>query len=176
MKRIFLIILALLFLATPSFAQSITVGSACIDRADSGSDRTRVDANNAANGTGTIDTVQVWAATEMTGIEFAAFEKVGGDKFTTRGNTNGSNLTAPAGSCTTFTAPGDFTAFAIETGDFIGAYWTGGDLESDTGGTSWKGTGDYIPCTNQALDPDTDFFSLYATGNGVTAGQVIIVN
>lgn len=152
----------------------IDVGAACIDRAGSaGSGSTNLEGSNPANATGTIDSVCVYAATDMSGIEFASFADEGSNSLSTNGDTNGSNLSATvAASPKTFTAAGcDFTAFAINTGEYIGAYWSGGNLEKANAGVGkWDVAGDQVPCSSVTFSwTATRVLSIYATGAEVGA-------
>lgn len=130
---------------------AISVGDSCTDRHTSvGINQTIVTHINPANATGTIDTMSVYAVGDVAGLEYAAFAASGND-LTTNGDTNGSNLSAGAGSCTTHTAAGnDFTAFAIASGEYIGAVGTSGVLEYQTIAATddiWYKSGDNIPCS-----------------------------
>ena len=156
---------------------AIDVGPGASDRGnDNWAPSTIIDSVNPANATGTIDTCQVYAANDMSGIEYAAFIDEGSDVFSTNGDTNGSNLGGNAGLITHTAAGDDFTAFAIATGEYLGIYYSGGSLDRDTsGGNSWKkDDNDYIPCSSQSLagENDADIWSIYATGtegNGAVA-------
>lgn len=133
----------------------IYLGSEAIDRAGGGypPNYTYIDKNNPAVVRGKITSIEVWAASDMGGLEIATFYKPDPDnfpsKFTTRDTHNIGNVTA--GSKQTFSE----LDIDVEEGDFIGYYWTSGQLEVDTSG----GNGcfisaldvDNIPCTNQSF-------------------------
>jgi len=146
----------------------IDVGEGCIDRSATRSPApTYVAMGNPANATGTIDTVSVWANTNMGGIEYASFVDEGSNVLSTNGDTNGSNLTATAGECTEHTSPGHFSAFNINSGEYIGVYWASGALDRGTGGSGiWWITGDNIPASSVTFAPGVggEVCSLYATG------------
>ena len=126
---------------------AIDVGSACIDRNEiDGPNYTVIDENNPANATGTIDYITVHAAAGgMGGIQFGIFIHGGSNAFTLRDfdESPGKNT---ANGCEEFNAPGDFTAFSINTGDYIGIYWTTGSIEKATNGGDgqWWKNGDCI--------------------------------
>lgn len=155
---------------------AIDVGVGCNNLSHSVSNGfTRVAVNNPANATGTIDSVCVWANSNMTGIEYASFIDEGGNVLSTNGDTNGSNLAAAAGQQTTHTAPGDFSAFAISSGEHIGIWWTGGALDRDITASSpaWLDGGDQVPCiSSQFTYEENRELALYAVGAEV-AGVTI---
>ncbi len=114
---------------------AIDVGAACIDRGATSSPRTIVLKDNPANATGTINSVCTWTSgVDMTGVEFAVFQDNGGNNLTCKGNTDGSNLTIAFGSAVTKTAPGDFTAFAVNAGEYAGIFYAAGFIEADSSG------------------------------------------
>lgn len=158
---------------------AIDVGMACIFRAgNTGSSRTIVQKDNTANADGTVNSVCVFAQTDITGLEFGVFIDNGGNSLTCKGNCNGSNLSATiVESPKTFTAPGDFTAFAVETGQHAGSWNTVGSLEKGgVGGGRWYATSD-------KLDTDITFtftssstnVGVYMTGTEAAGGETIVI-
>lgn len=147
---------------------AIDVGSACVVGDNGQSDGyTRIDKNNPANATGTIDSICIYAQNSMSGIEYAAFTDEGSNIFSTNGDTNGSALTATGGQQTYHTAAGnDFTAFAIATGEYLGHYFTVGRLEMDVSGIGqWYVVGDDIPASSVTFTfVATRSLSVYGTG------------
>ncbi len=76
---------------------------------------------------------------------------------------------------TVYSAPADFSPFAISAGDYIGLYWTDGRLERDDLGGSgiWFLEGDYIPCASETFEVSANLeISLYATGYDEIRGWV----
>ena len=143
---------------------AITLGSACLDRAgSSGTTNTFVVKENPASEAGSINVINIWAKVDggnMTGIDVASFTDEGSNVLSTNGVA--SNIgTATAGECTTFNAPGDFTAFAIASGEYLGVTYDAGRLEYDTGGSGvWDTTADDIPASSVtfgALLTDRDY-------------------
>lgn len=187
MKK-FISLLIFLILLVSNAQAAIDVGSACADGAGSKSlDATVVDNNNAANATGTIDSVCIFANADIDELEFASFVHEGGNVLSTNGDTNGSNLTCTvAESPKTFTAPGDFSAFAVDIGDFIGCHGgvtpPTGRIEVDTtggGGYWYVNTSDEIPCSSVTFTLlGSRRLALYATGTEAAAGnpQAIIIS
>ena len=147
---------------------TIDIGAAAIDRAASTNPLyTVVEASNPANATGIIDTVELWAATQLSNCEVAIFFVVSGNNLSTRDSEVLG--TVVAGSKQTFTG----LSMDVVSGDYIGAYWSAGTLETDvTGGVAyWYKSGDYIPCTNQTFTWYADAQdSLYGTGTEAAAG------
>ena len=145
----------------------IDIGSEAIDRAafTTSAATTVVDLNNPANATGVITTIEIWANTDMTGVEVATFYVVSGNYLTTRDTETIGSVTA--GSKQTFTVN-----ISVTSGDYLGFYCTGGQLERDnTGAGYWVAGGDQIPCTNTNFSaPSADrTISLYATGITIPA-------
>lgn len=153
---------------------AIDVGSSCSDRTSSlGHGYTYVDKANPANATGTIDTVCVYSASELYTLSVASFSATGNDL-----TTNGTAFLGDQGGSgsKTWTAAGnDFTAFNINSGEYIGCYWTGGNIDSDTSGIGlWGLDGEYIPCTSQTFSYwSTYCISLYATGTEAGAASIL---
>ena len=141
--------------------QTIDIGAAAIDRgSDLAGSYTMVAAENPANASGTIDTVEVWLNAQCTSFDVAMFEQVSANTFTTRDTEN--EGTVAAGSKQTL-----ITDLTVVTGDFIGWYGNGtGSIERDLVGTGyWVEVADYIPCTNQVITfYATRTISLYGTG------------
>jgi len=143
---------------------AIDVGSACINRVSYYTPGyTDIVVENPANATGVIDHIDLWMDTGGS-VEVASFYG-GGGTFSTRGYTG--TLTAPFGD-NNFNAPGDFTAFNINSGDYIGLNIISGAVEAATSGEQgvWDISGDKVPCTNQSgwTLYSTHTLSLYATG------------
>jgi len=123
--------------------------------------------DNPANAAGTIDYVCVYADSDMSGIEFASFADEGSEVLSTNGNTSGSNLGAIGDQQNEYNAPGDFTAFNINVGEYIGIYWSGGNIDRDSSGFAgmWWVANDQIPCSSVTFNLEVDdTISLYAIG------------
>ena len=158
--------------ATPGF---IDIGAGAIDRADLfGETYTFVDKANPANATGTLDTVKVYAGISLVGFEIATFYVVSGNNLSTRGNATIGAVTA--GSTQTFTG----LSVAVTVGDYLGGYFSDGDIDWVNGTTGFGGwytwNVDNIPCTNTAFDALTATqgpFSIYATGTTGGGGGVV---
>jgi hypothetical protein len=137
----------------------ITVGNEAIDRAGSyGTGNTVVDQNGPANGTGIIDTVEIYLATGGT-VEVGIFYVVSGNTLSTR--SYASLGTLPVGKSTITSL-----SLAVQQGDYIGFYTTNGYIERDTVGVGyWNYAGDKIPGDNTAFNSTaTRTVSIKGTG------------
>lgn len=147
---------------------AIDVGTIPADHpARHGPDETLINQDNPANATGTIDHIETWFDVGSTeDVDFAAFTDEGSDIYSTNGVAQG--LTVTGGSAESFDAPGDFTAFNIALGEYIGVYvGSAGKIEVNTGGGSggYGVAGDHITCESVEFDSlGAYILSLYATG------------
>ena len=141
---------------------AIDIGSEAINRTyENYSSATRVDQNNSANATGTLDTWQVYFASNATGVEFATFFVVSGNNLSTRDSETIGNVSG--GSTQTFSGK----STDVQIGDYAGLYYNDGYIDWDFAGTGmwYLNDFDFIPCTNQAFNLfGTRTISLYATG------------
>lgn len=146
---------------------AIVMGSPATNRASAWGGLTFILKDNPANASGRITSVEIWANTNLSNCEVATFYETATDEFSTRDTHTIGSVTA--GSKQTF--PGlDIT---VETGDYIGIYCSGGNIEQDISGQAgeWYKSGDYIPCTTTAFGfAANETFSVYGTGTtGVAA-------
>ena len=165
MKKLFYLIFVIIFLSgnINLWATDIDVGAPCIDRTDSFSTSyTWVEKSNPSNATGTIDHIDIWFWFLGGTIDVGSFYVVSGDNLSTRDIAEGISVNSGDND---LDAPGDFTAFDINAGDYIG----GNDrpIERDYSGIEgvWYVSGDKIPCTDQAFSFYSSYMiSIYATG------------
>ncbi|MFA5439643.1 MAG: hypothetical protein WC259_07220, partial [Dehalococcoides sp.] len=139
---------------------AIDIGSAAIDRALTfGDSSTRILADNPANDTGILDTVEVWFNTNASGVKVGTFSGSGTDYDDRDYETIGS---VTAGSKQTFTG----LSISVATGDFIGWYCSAGYLErSATGSGQYSKIGDYFGSGSNTYTLTANINgSLYATG------------
>jgi len=146
---------------------AIDIGPGATDRAAAfGQYYTNIAKGNPANLSGTLDHLDIWLQAYSSGtIDFATFYVVSGNYLSTRGTALG--LTPAAGD-NDFDAPGDFTAFDVESGDYLGVYLPlGVNVEVDTTGGSgfWFKASDEIPCTNVEFSSN-DSYELSIGGTG----------
>ena len=170
MKKILIIIfLVMAIFQMVVLATDIEIGCPAID-GDSNlgtNNKTVVDRNNPANGTGKITSIEIWAKVEMTGVKIAIFRLVSGNNLSTYdyetiqidGQDPG---VVPAGSKQTATVDLD-----VEEGDYIGLYYATGDIELDyfVSDGIWWSVGDKIPCTDVTFNTvGNNNMSLCGTG------------
>jgi len=157
----------------------IDVGSEVINRPQSMPEGyTMIILDNPANLTGTLDTVQVWAASigDVTGFRIGTFYLVSGTTYKCRDSVAIGTVTS--GSAQTFSS----LSISVEAGDYLGAYWTYGTIERDA-----VGFGGHLFHSGESIDPDDqatfillagDTLSIYATGETaapIGGGQVIMI-
>jgi hypothetical protein len=143
--------------------QSIDIGSDAINRNASWGSVTLIAYDNPSNGSGTLDTIEAWCYTNMTGFEVATFYVISGDELATRDYENIGNVTA--GSKQTFTG----LSIDVATNDYIGMHAATGNIEysTNTGPGVWYDTGDYIPTAGHTFTNAigaTAAFSVSGTG------------
>lgn len=144
----------------------IDVGTAAINRASelSTGGTTLILKDNPANESGTITSIEIWAATDLANCEIGIFTNVSGTNFTSRSNTTLGAVTS--GSKQTFSG----LSLAVQTGDYLGIYFSSGTIEmASTGGEGyWYLAGDNIPCSDTTFTytaSTTRILSLYGIGS-----------
>lgn len=142
---------------------SIDVGAPCIDRSSGLGDYTLVGIDNPANASGTIDYICIYALSTMSSIEVASFIDEGSNVLSTNGVVALVNSSVGEN---TYNAPGDFTAFNISAGEYIGIKYIGSiEVATSGGGGVWYKAGDNIPASSVTFSWIANYiFSLYATG------------
>jgi len=122
--------------------------------------QTYVDLTNSANATGTLSSFEVWANTNLGGFKIGTFSGSSTDyndrDYEAIGSvTSGSKQTYTGKNCD------------VVTGDFLGAYWTSGNMERDTVGYSgvYNLSGDQFGGGSATYNLIAgDAISIYATG------------
>jgi hypothetical protein len=140
---------------------AIDIGAAAVDRSLYLTvSWTRIDKNNPANADGAIDTVEIWAYSNLSDCEVATFIDEGSNVFSTRDSETIGAVTA--GSKQTFSG----LDMDVQAGDYIGIHSSAGNIERDNSGDGyWYASGDYIPCSSQGFNFTADrSLSLYGTG------------
>lgn len=119
-------------------------GAGCVDRASSTSSYTWVSEGAPASTTGSCNKLESYCAVaEVTDVFKFNFFTASGDNLTAIG----SAISIAAGSigtqCYSFSAPGDFTAFSVNSGEYLGVYSTEAIKYSSSGGSGlWYYSGD----------------------------------
>ncbi len=156
-------------------ADEVDIGAEAKDRSDwIVSDRTVISKTKPAAEAGTITSIEIWARTDITGLRVGTFYTTNSNKLKCRDSeaiagtiTAGSKVTKPV-------------SLAVEIGDYIGCYYTGGTLEVDSNGYpgKWVTLGEYIdPGDETFYDYLPDEISLGGYFEAVAVGrsQTIIV-
>jgi hypothetical protein len=152
---------------------AIAVGNTVSDRLSyRASGTTIIDKNVAADGTGTINTVNIWAVDtyDLVECEVALFYIVLGANYSTRSNVSIGAVTS--GSAQPFTG----LTLAVTSGDYIGIYFSDGRIERTNSGSFYTKSGDVIPCTDQTFTTGTGTISLNGTGTTTVTGWANIKN
>jgi hypothetical protein len=114
----------------------IDVGPGATDRAGSqGYGDTYIDIDNPANASGIINSVELWFDTNASGVKVGVFYG-SGTAYTCHGYVSIGSVTA--GSKQTFAVN-----LAVQSGDFLGVYFTGGDIDYGGTGTIYIKAGDH---------------------------------
>lgn len=126
---------------------------------------TIINREHPAEAGGTLQTIEIWAHTNMTGLIVGTF-------YTTNGNTlKCRDSEAIAGTITAGSKVYKAVTLTVEIGDYIGLYWTGGAIEVATSGYAgyWLKTGKYI-------DPnDETTYTLFATRTVSLGGHFEVI-
>lgn len=158
MKKIFILILTLLFLnILIVYATEIDVGDEAVNGGSDMAGHTCVTKGNPANATGTIDTLYLWADTDVASgtMEVATFYVVSGNNLSTRDSVTLGAITAGAERTITTDVDSNPIALEVAEGDYIGFYCADDSLEVSGSGYSgmWmKVSTDAIPCTNLSFN------------------------
>lgn len=164
-------------------SELIDVGATAADRDTSYSfGNTFVGLDNPANYTGTIDTIEIWATTDITGLRVGTFYLVSGTDYKCR------DSEAIAGTITSGSKQTKSVSIDVVVGDYIGCYFTAGSIEMSTSGYAgvYYISGEYIDPDDQATYSELGSgraMSLYGTGEtpsvtvtatGVSSGEITV--
>ncbi len=153
---------------------AIDVGQEAINRdATSPANYTWVQKANPANLAGTITSIDIWAATALSGCKVGLLYLIGGLTYKVRSVATIGNV--PSGSKQTF--PVDL---AVEAGDVLAIFFSGGTVERGTGGGDgyWYLEGDHLTVDEESEFTNGDAasaYSEYGTGFGLGAPTVTSV-
>ena len=168
MKKILLIIaLTLLIFQMVVLATEITIGQEAKNRASYLDPYIMVNMGVAADGTGKITSIEIWANTTLSDCKVATFFVVSGNNLSTRDVVTLGSVTS--GSKQTFTVDSNSNPISLDVqeGDYIGMKCSAGRMERDTVALPgiWYNFSEEIPCENVYFDIlSGDAISLYATG------------
>lgn len=113
---------------------AIDIGSPAINRASPygmGAALMIIVKENPANASGTIDTVKIWAMSNMTGCRVGTFYTANGNTLQCRDSAVIGDVTAGSEQIFTEDSEGAPLAIAVEAGDYIGYYYDTGMSERD---------------------------------------------
>lgn len=142
---------------------AIDVGAAAIPRPTLfNADITMLSADNPANASGEITSVEIFADTSLTGMRVGTFYLISGTTYKCRDSVVIGDV--PSGSKRTFSG----LSLAIETGDLIGCYFASGAIEADTSGYggAYYEFGEYIDIDDQVSFFLVDGYALSLYGIG----------
>lgn len=139
------------------------IGSEAIDRPTYWSPNyTLISKDGPADGSGTIKTIEIWVYTELAGLIVGTFYTTNGNTFKCRDSEAIPGSIFPGSKVTK-----EITV-AVETGDYIGCFFTGGGIERDAQGYAglWYKSGEYIDPGDEAtyVMASGDTISLYGIG------------
>ncbi len=142
---------------------AVDIGSEAINRTNVvGTSITFIVNDNPATSAGTVNSVDIWAETNITGLRVGIFYKTNGNVFKCR------DSEAIAGTITAGSKVTKAVSVAVEIGDYIGCYFTGGALERSLAAFAgvWFFGG-------EAIDPnDEETYSIF-TGDAISLGGYI---
>ena len=178
MKKILLIIaIVLCIFQMVVLATAIDIGAGATERASAFTyNYTLIETTNPSNGNGIITSIEIWANVSLVGCKVATFYSVDAN-FSTRDTVIIGNVSSAGKQTFTEDSESNPISLNVQSGDFIGMFYTAGNVKMDTtGGISlYTSSGDQIPCNEHSFDsPYTDYvISLYGTGTTEEAANAI---
>jgi|WetSurMetagenome_2_1015567.scaffolds.fasta_scaffold190562_2 hypothetical protein len=148
---------------------TIAVGPAASNRASTtATGNTVLDLANPADGTGTIDTITIYVASQITSAKIGIFYLSSGTTYVCRSSYTTGVLTTGLNTLTGL-------SLAVQNGDFIGIYHaTGGVDRADSGGTSAYVAGEYADAGDSAsytTSGQARIISVHGAGTTAEVGQ-----
>lgn len=155
----------------------IDVGATCSGRGTVAEDTYwYVEESNPANDTGDITYVCIYWNTDPASAKAGSLSASGNDLTTTD---DAQLEDRGTGQQEYESAVGDFTAFSVNSGDYIGAYGSSGGIEADTSGGVgiWRIYGDGSPYDSTTFSHYNNYqLSIYAEGTTAGGGETLIIN
>ena len=148
----------------------IDVGPGAVDRPSlAGPGYTVYDKQNPANDDGILDTFEAWANTTVGGCRIGTASFSGNTSTPTDSELIG---TITAGSKQVFSG----LEFEVNSGDYLGVYWSSGQFEISTFGgvgywTDILTPGDYLDTSHLFTYYTTYVISIYATGSTISPSR-----
>ena len=114
--------------------------------------------NVPASLSGNCDRLAFYGTADEGAANFAFFTRDGNDFTTVPGTRQTLTVTGSGGRCIEFNAPGDFTAFAVSEGNYLGAYVVDPNQDyTNAGGPDiWGDGGDYTDIDSQTMTLHAD--------------------
>jgi hypothetical protein len=149
---------------------TIDIGPGATDRAATiNQGYTLITPANPANNTGIITSIEIWAASTMGGVRVGTFYLVSGSTYKCRDSVTIGTVTA--GSKQTFSG----LSITVNTGDFIGCYFTSGQIEADASGGNVKyASGEHIDPGDEASYSALGAYEMSLYGTGTTSSPQTI--
>ncbi|MBA7559942.1 hypothetical protein ES708_01560 [subsurface metagenome] len=126
---------------------AVDIGAEAIDRAASlPCNFTIINKTHPASSNGTVTSIDIWARMDITGLKIGAFYATNGNTLKCRASE------AIAGTITAGSKVTKAVSLTVITGDYIGCYFTNGELEGDSGVPPglWYVEGEYIDPNDEA--------------------------
>lgn len=140
---------------------AVDIGYEATDRADEYTHHeTYIMKASAASSAGNVTSIDIWANTNISGLKIGVF-------YTTNGNTlKCRSACSIPGTITAGSKVNKVVSLAIEIGDYIGFYFTGGLIEGDPSGFSglWYVSGDYCTVNAEATFSSVGGYALSLGG------------
>ncbi|GAH38091.1 unnamed protein product [marine sediment metagenome] len=132
----------------------IDIGPEAIDRgfATGYGGYTVIMAENPANATGIIDTVEIWCNTDLTGVRVGTFYTTNGNTLKCRDSAVIGNVTSGSMQTITEDSGSNPLAIAVEVDDYIGMFYDTGNVERDASGSGfWRVEAENIDPNDEAV-------------------------
>lgn len=126
---------------------AVDIGVEAINRTSAASaNYTRIHREGPAAVAGTITSIEIWAFANITGLRVGTFYTTNGDTLKCR------DSEAIAGTITAGSKVTKAVTIAVEIGDYLGLYFTGGNIESSPSGYAgwWHKEGEHIDPNDEA--------------------------
>ena len=133
-------------------------GQGCADRSAAVSAYTFVSQGAPASQGGSCNKLEVYAnPADVASVFKFNFFTASGNSLTAIGTAISIAAGAVGAQCYTYTAPGDFTAFSVNSGEYLGCYFVNGQDYALSGGSGlWYKSGDQSGASGVALTFDAD--------------------
>ena len=142
---------------------AVDIGAEATERgALSSADKTLINKEHPATVAGEITSIDIWAQSDITGLRVGTFYLTNGNTLKCR------DSEAIAGTIAEGSKVNKEVTIAVEIGDYIGCFYTGGEIFRDSAGYAglWDSAGEHI-------DPDDEDDYSFASGDCISLGGYI---